>query len=121
MLPFFLGLILTANINPQVLTVDISVAMSTPQEIWIERLHQCENPDNIPWIWDTNGKKSYGYVMFQMGTWLKYTKQGATRANIGDDEMQKIVARYILDTKGADDWWTCGHLVAKTIGAYPSS
>lgn len=120
-MPFVFSILLTASFAPQVLTVDLTtVSTVDAKEVWIEKLHECENYEDIPWIVDTNGKKSYGYVMFQMGTWLKYKAQGATRENIGDDKMQKKIARYILDTKGYGDWQTCGRLVVKRLGSYPS-
>lgn len=117
----FLMFAMMATTSPSVLTVDLTVVDPTEEQksAWIGALHNCENVNNVPWIVDTNGKRSYGYVMFQMGTWLKYKNLGATKENISDDEMQKKVTHYILDTKGDDDWWTCGKAVSRALGAYP--
>lgn len=117
----FVLLALASPLDLSKLTVPIPDPIEIQKVEWIEALHQCENANNVLWIIDTNGKRSYGYVMFQMQTWLKYTKQGATRDNIGDDEMQKTVARYILDTKGDGDWYTCGKVTVEKLGAYPMS
>ena len=95
----------------------VEVAPPDSKEIWIEALHNCENVNNVPRILDTNDKYSYGYLMFQMKTWLKYGKElGATRENIKDNELQKKVARSILDAGGSSHWWNC----SKKIGLYPS-
>lgn len=117
-LPFlFLGI----HFDPSVLTVNVAVAaVPTPQDIWVQHLHECENPTNIPRILDTNNKYSYGYVSFQMATWLYYGKEfGATKENIYDDDLQRQVAEYMLDTKGWTDWWNCGRITIKWYGPYP--
>lgn len=103
------------------LTVPIVPVEPTPQEVWIEALHQCENPDNVEKVWDTNNQWSYGYLQFQMSTWLKYKKLGATKNNIGDDELQKKIATYVLDNGGQSNWFTCSRVVKKSLGAYPAS
>ena len=70
-------------------------------------------------ILDTNGKYSYGLLMFQMKTWLFYGKKfGATRENIYDGELQRKVARKILDDGGWRHWWTCSKAVTAKLGAY---
>lgn len=85
---------------------------------WIEKLHDCENFENRwPKKLDTNGKYSYGYVHFQMETFLHYGKRfGATEDSIQDDELQKKVARSMLDNGGQGHWFWC----SKKIGDYPS-
>jgi len=89
-----------------------------PKEVWIEKLHQCENPRNVPSIMDTNGRRSYGALMFQEQTWLAYGKPfGATRENISSSTLQKKVARHMLDNGGSGHWWHC----SKRLGAYPLS
>jgi hypothetical protein len=121
MLPLAISLMMSATFTPSVLTPQIAeVATTTPQDIWVQHLHECENPTNIPRILDTNGQYSYGYVSFQMPTWLYYGKQfGATEENIKDDELQKQIAEYILQTKGWTDWWNCGRVTIKWYGSYP--
>ena len=93
-----------------------------PKMVWIEALHQCENPENVIKVLDTNGYYSYGYVMFQMKTWLAYGKEfGATKENIGDDELQKTVALSMLDDGFWRHWYNCGKIVQKSLGLYPVS
>lgn len=116
-----LFVLLSMAIPSSTLTVPITPYVEiTPQEIWIEALHQCENPENIEKVWDTNNQWSYGYLQFQMGTWLSYGKEfGATRKNIGDDELQKKVAMSMLDKGGWKHWLNCGKVVRQSLGAYP--
>lgn len=110
---------MSSTYNPSVLTVPTTTP-PTAQDVWVQHLHECENPTNIPRILDTNDKYSYGYVSFQMATWLKYSFLGATKENIGDDDMQRQIAEYILGTKGWTDWWNCGKVTIKWYGPYPS-
>lgn len=118
MLLAFLVSIIMATTSPAVLTVPI--ATTTPQDIWVQHLHECENPNNDEKILDTNDKYSYGYVHFQMATWLKYSFLGATEEDIGDDNLQRQIAEYILDMKGWHDWWNCGRVTIKWYGPYPT-
>lgn len=118
MLPLLIISLMLAIPSP-ILTV--ALVQPTPQEIWVQQLHECENPTNIERVWDTNNQWSYGYLQFQMGTWLKYKKLGTTKQNIGDEEMQRKIATYILSTYGDTDWWTCSRVVRKSLGAFPSS
>ena len=91
MLAMLLGLTLMTIPSP-ILTVPIV----TPQQIWMEALHSCENPDNIPKILDSNDRYSYGKYEWQMRSWLNYSKEGATKENIGDDAMQNKITLYVL-------------------------
>ena len=117
MLALVVSLMMTSS-NPSLLTVPVTPIVEIDQkEIWIEALHQCENPRDVPWIVDTNGKKSYGALMFQMGTWLSYGKKfGATTENISSSTLQKKVARSMLDNGGSGHWYNC----SKKLGEYPS-
>lgn len=118
-MPFLLALLLTVNLTPSVLTVPI---LDTPdaKSVWIDALHQCENQNDRPRILDSNNKYSYGFVMFQMDTWLEFGKKfGATRDNISDDDLQETVARDMLDHGLWRHWYNCGKLVTKKLGAYP--
>lgn len=119
MLALIVSMMMTAPAHPSVLNVPITPfveATTTPQDLWIEKLHECENRNDVPWIVDTNGKKSYGYVMFQMGTWLSYGKKfGASENNISSSTLQKRVARSMLDNGGQGHWYWC----AKKLGDYP--
>ena len=110
----------TSSYLPSTALLEVKTSISTTdaKSRWIKALHLCENPDNIPWIWDSNGKKSFGAFMFQMRSWLNYKKQGATPENIGDDAMQDKITRYVLDTKGYGDWRTCGRKVSTRLGEY---
>jgi hypothetical protein len=116
LLAFLLTTMLAVPQDPSVLTVPVVVVVDH-QAAWIERLHDCENPGNkVPKKLDTNGKYSYGYVHFQMGTWLSYGKKfGATPDNIYDDELQKKVARSMLDAGGQSHWFWC----SQKLGDYP--
>lgn len=87
---------------------------------WIAELHLCENRGNTPRILDVNGKYSYGYVMYQMETWLTYSKRfGTTPENIKDKDLQIEVTKYILDNGGWKNWWTCAISTKAKLGAYP--
>ena len=98
--------------NSSVLSVPLP---PSPQELWMDALHQCENPDDIPRVWDSNHQWSYGKYQWQMRSWLNYKKQGATKENISDPKMQDVITRYVLDTKSSSDWWNC----SKKLGDYP--
>jgi hypothetical protein len=121
MLPAYLIAILLATSSPSVLTAHLIVDPIEQQKTeWIEKLHQCENGGNLEkWI-DSNNKYSYGFVAFQMSTWLSYGKKlGATKENINNDELQKIVARSMLDKGLWRHWYTCSKIVSKSLGDYP--
>lgn len=92
-----------------------------PQQVWMNALHQCENHENVPKVWDTNDEWSYGKYQWQMRSWLRYEKQGATKENISDDTMQDVITRYVLNTIGDGDWYNCSKVVRKSLGAFPSS
>lgn len=116
-MPLFLISILLAIPSP-VLSVYFP---PDPQMVWMQALHSCENVNDIPWIWDVNGKKSYGKYMYQMDTWLRYKKQGATKENINDDQMQDEITRYVLKSTGDAPWYTCSKIVRKQLGAFSPS
>ena len=121
MMPLFLFLIM-ATPSP-ILTVPVVMAAEItpdPKVEWIVALHNCENVNSVQKVLDTNNKFSYGYLMFQMKTWLDYGKDfGTTRGNISDDELQKTVARKMLDDGGWRHWYTCALSVRKSLGPYP--
>lgn len=116
------ALLMMSNTNLSVLTVPITLYADPIEEhktAWVEALHQCENPDNIPWIWDTNGLRSYGAFMFQKSTWISYGKNfGATMENIDDDKLQAKVVRSMLDKGLWRHWYNCSKEISKTIGDY---
>jgi len=102
--------------NPPVLSVPDA------KDVWIAHLHICENDVNKEKILDSNDKYSYGYLMFQMDTWLSYGKPfGATMKNISDPVLQTRVARSMLDDGEFYHWKTCVRKTTKKWGAYPSS
>lgn len=97
------------------------VPLVSRQQEWVEALHLCENSQDVPRIVDSNGLYSYGYVEFQMGTWLHYgAALGATPQNIDDPQMQQIVAISMLNQGLWRNWYTCTtkHVVP-TLGNYP--
>lgn len=118
-MPLFLVLLLTTSYNPSVLTVP----ETTPQEIWMSKLADCESGASTTMrTWDTNNRWSIGKYQYQFSTWAKYSVRfGTTRENITDGDLQDKVTRYILDTKGWQDWVTCGAKTVKKLGAYPVS
>lgn len=120
MLAFVVSLMMT-SFDPSVLTVPIVHAEEIDRkEVWIEALHQCENPKDVEKVLDTNDKYSYGYVMFQMDTWLSFGKKhGATRNNIGDNDLQRIVVRDMLSKGLWKHWYTCGKKVISKLGDFP--
>lgn len=103
-----------------VLSVPTVHAAPDPKEIWLDALHRCENIDNVPKILDTNGKYSYGAFMFQMSTWLEYGEDfGATRENIEDADLQREVAKDMLEKGLWKHWYICGKKIITTFGDYP--
>lgn len=99
----------------------MTVPIADTKSVWIDALAECEsqgNPDIPPHV-DTNGYYSYGLLQFQLSTWLKYGKDfGATRENIHDGELQKAVARDMLDNGGRNHWYNCAKVVERTLGTY---
>ncbi len=58
--------------------------------------------------------------MFQMTTWVSYSKSfGATAANIEDPVLQHEVTRNMLDQGLGRNWLTCYNKTTKKYGAYP--
>lgn len=104
-----------------VLAVPITPVVPDPQLEWIEQLGNCESMGSTTVkVLDTNNKYSYGLLQFQMATWLKYGKDfGATKDNIFDPDLQKTVARSMLDAGGANNWYNCAHSVERKLGSYP--
>lgn len=109
-------ILLTTSMNLSVLTIDLTTV--DPKQPWLDALHQCENPNNIEKVWDVNNQWSYGKYQWQMKSWLNYKKQGATKENIGSDEMQDKVTRYVLDNGGWRNWYRCGKKLNATLGLY---
>jgi hypothetical protein len=119
-MPFALGLLFTAFTMPMTLTVPL--LPPSPQEVWMDALAQCESEGSTTIkVWDTNNQWSYGKYQWQMRSWLNYKKQGATKDNILDEEMQDKITRYVLDSGGWTNWWNCGKLISRTLGSYPRS
>lgn len=117
-MPWLLAVLFLVPSDPSKLTVPIM--QPDPKEVWMEELHACENPDNVPKILDTNGKYSYGPFMFQMDTWLSFGKPfGATPKNINDRVLQDKVARSMLDQGLWRHWYTCGKRTTAKLGEYP--
>lgn len=113
MMPWVLAFVLTGVQLP----FHELVIPPDPKEVWIDKLHECENINNVPRILDTNGYYSYGAYMFQMKTWLSYGKEfGATRENISSSTLQRKVVRSMLDDGGQGHWYHC----SKKLGTYPS-
>lgn len=111
------------SFNPSVLTVPIAEAAPDPQVVWMDALAQHESGDDCTLKHlDTNGYYSYSKYQYQMSTWLKYSKLfGTTKENIYSCVLQDTVTRYILDTKGSQDWYNSTLFLEKTLGPYPSS
>ncbi len=119
-MPFLGGVFLSLAFVSSSLTVELP--KETPQDIWVTHLHECENPDNIPRILDSNNKYSYGYVEFQMDTWLSFGKKfGATPDNIGNEELQKVVAEDMLNHGLGKHWYTCNKRTMKLYGVFPAT
>lgn len=100
--------------NPTVLTIP----ESDTKAVWMQQLHQCENPRDIPKHLDSNGYFSYGKYQWQMRSWLNYSALGATKQNITDDAMQDKITRAVLDAGGWRHWYTCAKLTKRLIGEY---
>lgn len=123
MLAFVVSLMMT-SFDPSLLTVPIAHAeeIDTGQEVWLDALQKCENENHVKKILDTNDKYSYGDFMFQMGTWVSFGKVfGATRENISDNDLQRIVARDMLSKGLWRHWFTCGKIIQKSLGAFPNT
>lgn len=122
MLALIVGLMMV-DFNPAVLTVPIVVATTTPQQVWMKSLANCESTGSTTIrVWDTNNRWSVGKYQYQYATWLLYSEKfGTTRENITDGDLQDEVTQYILETKGYGDWWNCGRKTEKLLGAYPVS
>ncbi len=91
------------------------------KDVWINNLALCETGNRDVTILDTNKKYSYGYLQFQMGTWLAYGKSlGATSANIHDYALQHQVARTMLNAGLQNQWKTCAEKVTRKYGSYPT-
>lgn len=118
----FLVLFWSAPFNPAVLTVPVAYAQEIDAKSeWIDALADCESTSSTTIkILDTNGYYSYGLLMFQQSTWLSYGKKfGATKENIFDGELQRKVARSMLDAGGQDHWYNCNKKLELKIGKYP--
>lgn len=88
--------------------------------VWLDALNECENKNGVEKILDTNNKYSYGAYMFQMGTWLSFGKKfGATEKNIGDNALQRVVAKSMLDKGLWKHWYNCGKKLNASLGEYP--
>jgi hypothetical protein len=110
------------GIDTSVLTVPIVYAQEIDaKSVWIDGLADCESQSSTTIkILDTNGYYSYGLLMFQQKTWLSYGKKfGATKENIFDEELQRIVARSMLDNNGSGHWFNCNKKLELKIGKYP--
>ena len=116
--PFIVGLLLTANSFPSVLSVP--PFPPSPQEIWINALANCEsNGSTTIKVIDTNGYYSYGKYQWQMRSWLKYKDIGATKDNILNEKVQDKVTKYVLDNLGDLNWINCGKIIRSSLGSYP--
>lgn len=86
---------------------------------WIDHLATCESGNNPTIkILDTNNFYSYGYVQFQMATWLA---NGGVKADIYNKDAQKKVAMKMLDAGGTHNWYNCNKIIRKTYGDYPAT
>jgi len=87
----------------------------------VDALIMCESGgSHTVSVLDTNGLHSTGLLQFQMGTWLAYGKPfGATRENITNGELQRIVALHMLNQGGWRHWLNCSNKVKTTLGPYP--
>lgn len=113
MLAFVVSLMMV-SFDPSVLTIP-----PDPKEAWIKSLHSCENVNNIEKVLDTNGKYSYGKYQWQMDSWLEFKKQGATKENIDDSEMQDRITRYALDKGQWRRWFNCAKKIPFSYGSTP--
>lgn len=123
MLGVLLGILMIPS-NPAILTVPVETVdpIVTQKEVWMGALAKCESGgDPTIKVWDTNQKWSIGKYQYQYATWAKYaTLFGTTKDNISDGDLQDKVTRYILDTKGTDDWFNCSKIVVSELGKYPT-
>ncbi len=120
MLALLLAATLYFPFDARVLTVPTQTFVEyvpDARDLWITKLGDCESHGSTTVrILDVNNKYSYGLLMFQMATWLHYGKDlGATRDNIYDPDLQRGVARTMLDAGGWKNWYNC----ANKIGPYP--
>lgn len=115
-----IGLLLA--IPSPLLTVPI-VHAEDKKDIWLSALIDCESMGSTTVrVLDTNGKYSHGLLQFQLSTWLSYGKEfGATKKNIYDGELQKIVARNMLDKGLWRHWYNCSKRITSELGSYPAS
>lgn len=99
------------------------------QDQWIDELHLCENRNNVEKILDTNGKYSYGEVMFQLDTFHdfgkkymiipdEFTKEESLLL-ISNPHVQRSIAKEMLDDGLWRHWYTCAIKVTKKLGKYP--
>lgn len=88
---------------------------------WIQELHLCENRGDIPRILDSNGRYSYGYVMFQRSTFDAYgEKYDLPHDDIYDDDQQAMIAMYMLNDGLWRHWLTCAKKTSTKLGySYP--
>jgi hypothetical protein len=90
------------------------------QNVWIDHIAWCETQMRDVTILDSNRRYSYGWLQFQMGTWLSFGKSfGASRKNIHDFILQQQVARDMLDKGMENQWYHCSKKIIKTYGSYP--
>lgn len=115
MLALLLALVIGATPSP-VLSVP-----PDPQDVWIDALTQCESTGSTTVkVLDTDGYYSYGLGQFHMQTWLTFGKAfGATKDNIYDGDLQRVVIKDMLDKGLWRQWYNCGKLVIANYGPYP--
>lgn len=101
--------------------IPIAHAEENKQTLWIEKLIACESMGSTTIrVLDTNGKYSYGLFQFQLSTWLSYGKEfGATKENIYNGELQRRVAKSMLDAGGWRHWYHCSRRVSSSLYPYP--
>lgn len=117
MLELFIGLYFAIPPDPRVLTVPTEIVDNKTE--WIQALHLCENRQNLEkWV-DSNGYYSYGYLSYQMRTWLYYGEPfGTTKENISSTTLQIQVARSMLDKGLQSHWYTCSQKATEQVGVY---
>ena len=122
-MPLSVLVLFTASMNLSVLNLPPGILEipPDPKEIWIDALADCESSaSSTIKVMDTNGKYSRGMFQFQMGTWLSYGKKfGATTQNIYDADLQREVAKSMLDNGGSGHWYNCSKKVSAKLGEYP--
>lgn len=95
------------------------VVTNDSNEVLLRKLQQCENPSGDPTtrILDVNGRYSHGNFMYQMQTWLAYSKLfGTTEENIYDPVLQEQVTIYILNRGGWKNWYNCSLKIGLNTG-----